>query len=186
MTIFREDGDSWGLQKSQIVNERGPSWDISRRQFVQVNIFSVIIAIIIIVVVIWTKAPPGRWLVHVIMRSHELIIAINYVVVVVVIWSKAPPGRDHVMRPSLRSMLLLLLLLLMLLLLLLLLSLDQTRLQAADEFSERQGRDCVVDGINTCRFSVWIGVFFNYFIYFLFVSSNPSRYNLTPHFLIAL
>ena len=52
MTIFREDGDSWGLQKSQIVNERGPSWDISRRQFVQVNIFSVIIAIIIIVVVI--------------------------------------------------------------------------------------------------------------------------------------
>jgi len=54
----REDGDSWGLQKSQIVNERGPSWDISRRQFVQ----------------------------------------------------------------------------------------------AADEFSERQGRDCVVDGINTCRY----------------------------------
>ena len=91
MTIFREDGDSWGLQKSQIVNERGPSWDISRRQFVQVNIFSVIIAIIIIVVVIWTKAPPGRWLVHVIMRSHELIIAINYVVVV---WSKAPPEAE--------------------------------------------------------------------------------------------
>merc|ERR1712032_271283 len=31
----REDGDSGGLQTSQIVNERGPSWDLSQRQFVQ-------------------------------------------------------------------------------------------------------------------------------------------------------
>ena len=37
--LQREDGDSWGkLESRPIVNERRPSWDLSRRQFVQVHL----------------------------------------------------------------------------------------------------------------------------------------------------
>ena len=60
--LQREDGDSWGLQTSPIVNERAPSWDLSRRQFVQV-INAAIILTFLATLVALHLTPVNHWVI---------------------------------------------------------------------------------------------------------------------------